>query len=126
MIGNIFSDPNLFVNIDNNNELVYDEYAINQSILTILGTTRGSRLFRPDFGASLYAMLFEPMTDASASKIRNAIIVAIENWETRITLTNSSVVPSYSEQTYYVTLNYIIPQLQDRAASFAFSLVKQN
>jgi phage baseplate assembly protein W len=92
--------------------------------VTILGTIPGQRLFRPAFGSNLYNLLFEPMNNDTASSIRNTVILAIERWETRVVLKNSSVTPDYSNLAYHVSLQYIIPTLMNKSATFAFDLSK--
>ena len=120
----VYSDVNLYIGVYSNDELTFDEYSINQSIMTILGTVPGQRLFRPAFGSNIYELLFEPMNQDTAAAIKNAIINAIAAWEPRIVLANSLVYPDYPNQAYYVNLEYTIPTLTNRAASFAFNLSK--
>lgn len=122
----IYSDLNLHVNEMTTDPIVIDQFSINQSIIAIIGTIPGQRLFRPDFGCNVHNQLFESMNSTTASAIRNGIMLAIERWETRITLTQSVVVPDYTLQIYHVHLDYVIPTLQNQAASFAFDLNKLN
>jgi phage baseplate assembly protein W len=120
----IYSDVNLYTNIYTNDVQVYDEFSINQSIVTILGTLPGQRLFRPTFGSYLYYLLFEPMNSITANSIANASIIAIEQWETRIKLTDTSVTPDYANLSYDIALTYRIPALNNQSAVFNFKLAK--
>ena len=44
----------------------YDE-DVRQAVLIIVGTNPGERVMRPDFGAGLLALVFEPNSDALAA-----------------------------------------------------------
>ena len=120
----VYSDINMYQNVYNMDELVFDEYSINQSIMTILGTIQGQRLFRPTFGSNIYNLLFEPMCQNTANALRASTIGAIGQWETRINITNSIVYPDIPNRVYYVQLDYTIPSLQGRAATFSFNLTQ--
>lgn len=121
----VFSDVNMYIGIYNNDAQVLDEYSINQSIMTILCTQLGQRPFRPEFGSNIYNLLWLPMNSDTASMLNNNTILAIERWETRIVITDSSVIPDYNTLSYYVSLDYVVPSLQNASASFAMSFSKQ-
>ena len=61
-----------------------NEKAIGQSIRNILSTDNGERLFRPDLGAGIRQMLFEPMNAFTEAKMQTAIETAIEAQEPRV------------------------------------------
>ena len=61
-----------------------NEQAIGQSIRNILSTDNGERLFRPDLGAGIRQMLFEPMNAFTEAKMQTAIELAIEAQEPRV------------------------------------------
>ena len=48
--------------------------------LIILGTNRGERVMRPDFGAGLHAFVFEPISAATITRIRNRVSEALVTW----------------------------------------------
>jgi phage baseplate assembly protein W len=118
----IFSDINVDVNSESDLELVYNEDAINKSIITILGTRKGSRVFRRNFGSYLQNVLFDPMDEISVDRVKNELITAIKEWESRIVLKSAQVVPDYPNQQYYVAIEYSIPALGNKSASFTFNL----
>lgn len=120
----VFSDVNLDVNIESPLELVYNEDSINKSIITILSTRKGSRVFRRNFGAVINDMLFEPIDNITADAIKYELIQAIKDWEDRIELQRAIVIPDYVNQQYYVQIDYIIPQLNNKSAQFTFNLTK--
>lgn len=66
--------------------LDYAEYEedIVQSIKIILGTNRGERVMRPEFGAGLNDFVFEPVSTATMSLIKVRVEEALIDWEPRI------------------------------------------
>jgi phage baseplate assembly protein W len=66
-------------------ELAHDgEEGIRQSIWTILGTSPGERLMRPDFGCGIHDMVFGVNDAATASAVAGAVREALAVWEPRI------------------------------------------
>jgi phage baseplate assembly protein W len=64
--------------------LVKYEEDIRQSIWIILGTTQGERVMRPDFGAGLHALVFEPINSTTMALVRQRVQEALTLWEPRI------------------------------------------
>jgi phage baseplate assembly protein W len=67
--------------------LVAGAELVRQSIRLVLGTRRGTRAMRPDFGAGLEDFLFEPVSTATAALIRHRVETALVRWEPRIDVT---------------------------------------
>lgn len=124
MSGVIYSDVNLYVNHYSQYELVFDETAIQQSLLTIFGTIPGSRIFRPEFGSIVEQLLFEPISMKTANNIESIIRNAVQRWEPRITLSNIVMIPDPVNQNYFVELSYIIPLLGNIRGNLNFSIAK--
>lgn len=118
----IFSDVNLDVNQESTHELVYNEDAINKSIVTILSTRKGSRVFRRNFGSYINDILFDPMDQVTVDRIKTELITAIEEWENRVVLKKAIVLPDYPNQQYFVQLEYTIPALDNKSVVFTFNL----
>lgn len=57
---------------------------INDSIFTILSTMVGERVYRPTFGSFLRRLIFEPLTRATAYRVRAEIYRAVGLWEPRV------------------------------------------
>jgi Bacteriophage baseplate protein W len=64
---------------------VYEE-DVRQAIRVILGTERGERVMRPEFGAGLGAFVFEPLDTATMEAVRARVEEALIDWEPRIDL----------------------------------------
>ena len=69
---------------EGNFRLAEYEESVRQSILIILGTAKGERVMRPDFGCSIYDLVFEPNSPATAGKVSQAIQEALLIFEPRI------------------------------------------
>lgn len=60
------------------------EEDIRQALLIILETNHGERVMRPDFGANLHALVFEPINTTTISLARHQVEEAIILWEPRV------------------------------------------
>jgi phage baseplate assembly protein W len=67
----------------NLNSADYEE-SVRQSILIILGTAKGERVMRPDFGCRIYDLVFETNTSSTAGRISQAVQEALLVFEPRI------------------------------------------
>ena len=61
----------------------YDE-DVRQAVWIILGTARGERVMRPEFGAGLRALTFEPINTTTLALARHYTEEALVTWEPRI------------------------------------------
>ena len=77
--------------------LVAEDEDIRQAILIILGTNRGERVMRPDFGAGLDSFVFEPVNLATITRIRNRVTESLITWEARIDVIEVRVTPNGAE-----------------------------
>jgi phage baseplate assembly protein W len=64
---------------------------VRQAIQIILGTDPGERVMRPDFGAGLKALVFEPIGASTAALVRHRVEEALVRWEPRIDVLDVSV-----------------------------------
>lgn len=86
VLGHGWAAPTVF---DASGELAAAEGAakVAQSIRLILGTRRGERALRPDFGAGLEELSFEPVSATTAALVRHRVEEALTTWEPRIDVT---------------------------------------
>lgn len=94
--------------VTNDIALSYDSTAVTRSIRNLLQTKHFDRLFNPDIGSNLDAVLFENVSPVAASILESEITNTIKNYEPRATLTTVNVTPSPQENGYYVTLTYYL------------------
>ncbi len=60
------------------------ENDIEESIRIILGTSKGERVMRPDFGCGIHEYVFETINVATLNRIESSIRDALTRWEPRI------------------------------------------
>lgn len=60
------------------------EEDIRQSILIILGTGRGERVMRPDFGCGIHDLAFEVVDVATLTRVETEVRDALTKYEARI------------------------------------------
>jgi phage baseplate assembly protein W len=75
---------------DNDGKIAMAHYeeSIRQAIWMILGTARGERVMRPDFGCGIHDLVFAVNSAGTAGRIAGEVRRALINWEPRIDLEN--------------------------------------
>jgi uncharacterized protein len=95
------------------------EEDIREAILIILGTNRGERIMRPDFGAGLAEFVFEPLNSTTMHLVQTRVQEALVAWEPRIDVLDISV--SADPEEYNKLL--IATTYQVRATNTQFNMV---
>lgn len=72
---------------------------VRQAIRLILGTGHGERVMRPDFGANLRQLVFEPINNTTRSLAQHYVERALIEWEPRIDVQSVTVTPAADEPT---------------------------
>ena len=85
-----------------------DSSAIARSIRNIVFTSPGEKFFNPDFGSRISESLFENVDEVSALAIEDEIKSSIINFEPRVNLLNTNVVPNPDDNEMNVTIEYEI------------------
>lgn len=108
------------VNVDASGALTLAEYeeSVRQSIWIILGTAKGERVMRPDFGCGIYDLVFENMTATTFGRISQAVREALLQFEPRIDVLDVQVEPDQDASVMLISIDY-----QVRATNNAFNLV---
>ncbi len=94
------------------------EEDIRQSIQIILGTNPGERVMRPDFGAGLRALMFEPLNTTTIALTRHRVEQALITWEPRIDTITLEIEPRPEYGQLLITVNYRV-----RATNTFYNLV---
>jgi hypothetical protein len=94
------------------------EQDIREAIQIILGTAQGERVMRPDFGAGLNALAFEPLGTATIALARHRVEEALITWEPRIDSISVDVAADPSQGRLLVDVHYRI-----RATNTFYNLV---
>jgi len=84
----------------------YDDDALTGSIINIIRTRKGERVFNPDFGSNVYNSLFEPFSSTTRIRLEKQIENAIVQHEPRITLNNVEIKAEEERNAYHVTIAY--------------------
>lgn len=95
-------------------QLLEDVSDVYQAIYTLFGTKKGTRVFRPTYGANLSRYLFEPCDEISARSMMYDIMEAIKE-EPRVTLNASAsyVTPDPINSRFIITLKFTINGFSD-------------
>jgi phage baseplate assembly protein W len=108
--------------------LVTREREIEQAIRLILGTARGERPMRPEFGCRIHDHVFGPANSATAGQIAYDVREALERWEPRIEVSEVDVsFDAIESGTLYIDVGYEIRGLNDpRNLVFPFYVIPEN
>lgn len=108
------------VALDDGGALAVAEYeeSVRQSIWVILGTAKGERVMRPDFGCGIYDMVFGVNSSTAASEAAEEVRDALVSFEPRIDVLGVEVSPGGDGEVLYVSIDY-----QIRATNTVFNLV---
>jgi phage baseplate assembly protein W len=87
---------------------------IDAAIRMILATVPGERVMRPDFGCSMWDMLFAPLTAGTLGLIEQAVRSALERWEPRIDLQDVRATAEQGSGTVHIAVAYRIRTTNDR------------
>jgi phage baseplate assembly protein W len=127
--GATWIDVNSLFTVNSLPDRLPDVLAVSNSIYNLLNSPLGSRsrIFQPEYGASLYQFLQEPLDQTTANKIRVGFIQALARWEPRITLdmSNSFVNANYDYYGYDVQIAYSL-NLNQQTSAMSFFVQKTN
>lgn len=94
------------------------EESVRQSIWLILGTSKGERVMRPDFGCGIYDLVFETNSASSAGRIEEEVRNALLFFEPRIDVLEVRVENGAGGEVLMISIDY-----QVRATDNMFNLV---
>jgi phage baseplate assembly protein W len=109
------------VKVDENKQIALSRYEedIKEAIRIILGTAKGERVMRPDFGCGIHELVFAPINTSTMGLVENTVREALTTWEPRIELIKVEVSPEASEEgKLLVSIDYRV-----RATNVRFNLV---
>jgi phage baseplate assembly protein W len=100
--------------------LLHAEYeeSIRQSVWIILGTAKGERVMRPDFGCGIYDLVFEVNSATTAGRVSQAVRQALLLYEPRIDVLDVQVNAEGSGAAMLISIDYEV-----RATNNVFNLV---
>ncbi len=91
------------------------EDSIRESILIILGTAKGERVMRPDFGCGINELVFAPNNTSTATLIQFYIREALQKYEPRIEVLDVSATPDDDEKNKLnINIGYMVKSTNTR------------
>ena len=84
-------------------DMTYDIEAINNGIINLLLTKKGSLPGKPTFGSDIHLIPFSQLDYVTKNTFRLSIISSIKNWETRIHI--SKVIVDSSDEYNQILAN---------------------
>jgi uncharacterized protein len=79
------NDANLMISVSKY------EQDIREAILIILGTSKGERIMRPDFGCGIHDFVFGSIDASTLGRIDSSVREALITWEPRINLLDVTI-----------------------------------
>lgn len=88
------------VNVDRSGEIEMSSYEedLKESIRIILGTSKGERVMRPDFGCGIYDFVFAVINTQTTGMIEASVREALVLWEPRIEIKMVTVTVDKAEE----------------------------
>jgi len=91
------------------------EQDIKEAIWIILGTAKGERVMRPDFGCGIHDLIFTPLNTATITLVENSVREALTIWEPRIELIKVEASSEKSEEgKMLVSIDYRVRTTNNR------------
>ena len=103
-------------------EKITDKQAIREALTTLIATPVGSRLFNRQYGCRVDEYISEQLDERNLHRIKQAIDVAIRDWEPRVADVSTTVGYDSEILAYYIELSYSIPALGNIQDTFAFNV----
>lgn len=106
------------LNADGSLKLSQYEESVRESIWIVLGTAKGERVMRPEFGCGIYDLVFEVNSASTAGLVAQAVRDALLYFEPRIDVLDVQVEAEGSKEVLLISIDY-----QVRATNNVFNLV---
>lgn len=121
-----YSGPTVTVISDGNNipgiiNPVDNRLLIRTAVARIIGTRKGSRVMRPEFGNDIFSLLFEPIDSGIIQDIRQGIIDTLNREEPRIIIQLVDISANKDTHTVECVIQYRYRNT-GKDDSFAFSI----
>jgi phage baseplate assembly protein W len=94
------------------------EESVRQAIRIILGTAKGERAMRPDFGCGIYDLVFEINSASTAGKVAQTVRESLLLFEPRIDVREVQVEAQNNGEVLLISIDYEV-----RATNNVFNLV---
>ena len=89
--------------------------SIRESIMLILGTAKGERIMRPDFGCDINSLVFEVNNTATTTLITFHVEESLRKWEPRIKVLGVYVRTDQEERNkLYINIEYEVKTMNTK------------
>lgn len=96
---------------------------LEESIIIILSTRLGERVYRPEFGSRLHELVFAPLNEDTLLLAQIYAREAIQKWEPRVLVESVTSTPVPESASLNLMLNYRIRETHHRRSLvYPFSL----
>ncbi|MBP0001102.1 MAG: GPW/gp25 family protein [Cyanobacteria bacterium SID2] len=105
------------VELDESDRIAMAKYedSVRQAIWTILGTSKGERVMRPDFGCGIHDLVFAVNSAGTAGRVASEVRRALRQWEPRIDVENVVAFPDTREPNkLLIEINYRVRTTNNR------------
>ncbi len=105
------------VNVDLTGKIGMSSYEddIKEAIWIVLGTSKGERAMRPDFGCGIYDYIFSPINTSTIMLIEASVREALVFWEPRIEITSvKAVTDDTEEEKLLISIDYTVRTTNNR------------
>jgi len=92
-----------------------DDRLIKNDLVQLLLTSPGERVFRPTFGTPIRKFVFENTTPEAMLELKAEITIAIERFETRVTVKTLDIVDNTDRNEIVIKLTVTINGSKDRS-----------
>jgi len=94
------------------------EESVREAILVILGTAKGERVMRPDFGCGIHDLVFAPVSATTFGRVVRDVRESLLRLEPRIDVTRVDARAGATKNVLLIDIDYEV-----RATNTAFNLV---
>lgn len=95
-------------------QLSNDHRNLDESIVIILSTRLGERVYRPDFGSRLHELVFAPLNEDTLLLAQIYARDAIQKWEPRVVVESVTANPMPEVASLNIAVNYRIRESHHR------------
>jgi phage baseplate assembly protein W len=113
-LGKGWSFPPEFFESEGQVKMISNEEDIQNSLIVLLSTKVGERIMQPDFGCNLDEMLFEPLTTSLKTKMKDLIMTAIYNFESRVKPLDVILTAKDADGIVEIEISYLVKATNSR------------
>lgn len=95
---------------------------IKQSIQDILTTPIGSLLMKRDYGSLIPELIDHPTNDANTLRIMSASVMAISQWEPRVSISRAGVQLGEADGQLFIDLEGLVTNASGRTSTMALNV----